>query len=539
MKKEITAYTPATWDQMVCRTADNIPCYIAYVTAKDLRYRYVNQKFESSFSKPCEEIIGSHIIDIIGQSNYEVALPFIEKVKSGNSVSYVNSFGLAEGRRWIKVSYAPDFGGAGEVVGIFIHCYDVTEHHQAVEKQQEMEKALIDRGDGLEKTVNERTEQLRLINQQLAKAEERYRTIADFAYDWETWEGPDGEMRYVSPSCERISGYTAQEFTKDPSLLRKIILPKDLSIWDRHIDRRQEKKIHELGPAVEFRIRRKDGSVRWIQHQCQPVMGEDGRYRGIRGSNRDTTRRRELEEEGARQRAELAHVSRVSALGELTASIAHELNQPLAAILCNAQAAQRFLTADPPDLNEVNSAISDIVSDERRADQVIRRLRKLLKRGDLEQEALDVNDVAREIVAVLVNEATNSNVVIQLNLAVELPRIIGDRIQLEQVVLNLAVNAVDALRNVSASERRVSITTGHLDSYLHIDVTDTGPGLPTEIEEDIFKPFVTTKDSGLGIGLSICKTIVEAHGGRLEGKNRDEGGALFRVTLPIAKEDTR
>ncbi|MCP4675031.1 MAG: PAS domain S-box protein, partial [Deltaproteobacteria bacterium] len=363
MKKKTAAPESANCDQMVCRTVDNIPCYIAYVTTKDLRYRYVNQFFETSFSKPREEIIGSHVVDIIGQSKYDYALPFIEEVKKGNPVSYINTFDFAEGRRWIRVTYAPDFDEAGEVVGIFVHSYDVSDRQRAIEKQKEAEQALIDRGEQLEKTVAERTRQLRRINLQLAEAEARYRTVADFTYDWETWEGPDGDMLYVSPSCERISGYPAREFIDDPARFRKIIEPEDRSVWDMHLTRRREKSIHETGPNVEFRIRRKDGGVRWIQHQCQPVRSKDGRYQGIRGSNRDVTHHKQLEAESSRQQAELAHISRVSALNELTASVAHELNQPLSAILCNAQAAQRFLAQSPPDMGEVNNAIEDIISD--------------------------------------------------------------------------------------------------------------------------------------------------------------------------------
>ncbi len=505
MKKKPADKKPVDCDQMVCRTADNIPCYIAYVSAKDLRYRYVNHLFETSFSRPSEEIVGSHVKDIIGQSNYDFALPYIEEVKKGKTVSYINTFGLAEGKRWVKVTYAPDFDEAGEVVGIFVHSFDVSE-------------------------------QLRSTNQQLAEAEERYRTVADFTYDWETWEGQDGDMLYVSPSCERISGYSAQEIMDDPALLRSIILPEDVKVWDAHIDRRREERINVHGPVVEFRIRRKDGSVRWINHQCQPVMSKDGEYRGIRGSNRDVTHHKELMDETSRQQAELAHISRVSALNELTASIAHELNQPLAAILCNAQAAQRFMGANPPNLDEVGGAIADIISDERRADQVIKRLRKLLKRGEAEREMLDLNDLVCEVLAILANEATNSNVIMELIAAKDMPSILGDRIQLEQVILNLVTNAIDALRD-SEEDRRVSLSTSHSDSTVTIRVRDRGPGLPTSIEEDIFKPFVTTKEKGLGIGLSLCKTIAESHGGFIEGKNNEGGGACFTLALPIANEN--
>ncbi|MCP4680686.1 MAG: PAS domain S-box protein [Deltaproteobacteria bacterium] len=246
---------------------------------------------------------------------------------------------------------------------------------------------------------------------------------------------------------------------------------------------------------------------------------------------------RNIKAASAQQQSELAHISRVAALNELTGSIAHELNQPLAAILCNAQAAQRFMNADPPDLDEVGGAIADIVADERRADLVIKRLRKLLKRDTSEQLLLNVNDLVHEVLAVTTNEAINANVTIALDAARVSPMIEGDRIQIEQVLINLIINGIDALRDEPTSERRVMITTSCSNKTVKIDISDTGPGLSETLKESLFQPFVTTKEKGLGIGLSICRTIVEAHKGSIIGKNQSEGGALFRVTFPAAKEN--
>jgi PAS domain S-box-containing protein len=225
--------------------------------------------------------------------------------------------------------------------------------------------------DELERRVAERTAELAASNRQLnseieerkhaeenLKATElRYRTVADFTYDWEYWTNIDGALEYVSPSCERISGYSVHDFKENPALFGEIIVPEDKKSWDAHTLRSEE----GLKPEeIQFRIQRKDRELRWIEHACQPVTDPQGAHLGLRASNRDITERKHAELDAQRHRAELTHVSRIPTLGELSASLAHELNQPLTAILSNAQAARRFLTGDPADPDEVNEILSDI-----------------------------------------------------------------------------------------------------------------------------------------------------------------------------------
>ena len=368
----------------------------------------------------------------------------------------------------------------------------------------------------------------------LRNVEQHYRTMADFTYDWEYWERPEGKIEYVSPSCERITGYRPQEFIDEPGLLGEIVHPEDSNVWAKH--RGEAHK--ELKPRhVEFRILRSDGDVRWIDHACQPVTTDEGEFLGFRASNRDITMRKQTEEETRKLREHLAHVTRVATLGELSASLAHELNQPLAAILSNAQAAQRFLDKEEPSVDDVREALADIIGDGRRAGEIIRRLRALLGKGDLQRAPLDVDEIVRETVSVMRSEAIVKNISLNVFLADDLPLVSGDRVQLQQVILNLMINAVEAMRDVAADEREISIRTSREDSErIEIAVEDRGVGIDQYHMERMFEPLFTTKDNGLGMGLSICRSIVEAHGGRLWAGNNPERGATFHVVLPAGKE---
>ena len=377
------------------------------------------------------------------------------------------------------------------------------------------------------------TEQ-RHVERSLREAELRYRTVAEFTHDWEYWEGADGTMQYVSPSCEGVTGYTPQELVDDPGLLEAMVHPDDSGIWANH----RCEVFKELKPRhAEFRILRKDGNVRWIEHACQPVTTEDGVFLGFRASNRDITIRKEREAEARELREQLAHVTRASSLGALSAALAHELNQPLAAILSNAQAAQRFLAAEEPSIDDVREALADIVADDRRAGEIIRRLRSLLQRGDREESLVNVNDVVDETVSMLRSEAIIEGVSIKTDLAESLPPVLGDRVQLQQVFLNLMINAVEAMRDVAVDEREISVRTLDKDAErMEIAVEDRGVGLGEETVERMFEPLFTTKDHGLGMGLSICRSIVEAHGGQMWADNNPERGATFHVVLPAGEE---
>ena len=249
--------------------------------------------------------------------------------------------------------------------------------------------------------------------------------------------------------------------------------------------------------------------------------------------------RRQLELEAQRLRQDLAHIGRISAVGELTASLAHDLSQPLAAILSNAQAARRLLAADPVNLEEITQILGDIVEDDKRAGAVIHRLRALLKKGNFERVSLDLNEIVSEVARLVRSDAVIRNVAMSVELAEGLPRVRGDRVQLQQVVLNLVMNGLEAMREPQTGDRKLVIrTTGNGATIVAVAVEDSGAGIEKEHEEKIFQPLYTTKVDGLGMGLAIARTIVEAHGGQLGARSNAHGGATFRFALPVARDET-
>jgi signal transduction histidine kinase len=244
--------------------------------------------------------------------------------------------------------------------------------------------------------------------------------------------------------------------------------------------------------------------------------------------------RKQGEVEAQRLRQDLTHIGRVSALGELAASLAHELNQPLTAILSNAQAAQRLLAVDAANLEEVREILKDIVSDDKRAGDIIRRLGGLIKKGDLEFVRLDLNEIVGEVAWLVRSDVVLRNVSLRLEFAGGLPRVRGDRVQLQQVVLNLVLNGLDAMRESSTGDRTLVIrTVREGPAVVAVAVQDAGIGIDETLGSRMFQPLYTTKAEGLGMGLAIARTIVDAHGGRLEATNNVDGGATFRFTLPV------
>ncbi|MEI8041639.1 MAG: ATP-binding protein [Verrucomicrobiota bacterium] len=407
------------------------------------------------------------------------------------------------------------------------------------------EGALLQAHQKLELRVKERTAELReanehlrreievrqLAEQQLSEAELRYRTVADFAYDWEYWRSPEGLLLYCSPSCERITGYGTAELVANPDLMAQMIHPQDRNSWQQHGCETMAEPGHR---SITFRIHRKDGKMCWIDHFCQPVIGSQGEVQGVRGSNRDVTGRKDAEMEAQKLRNDLAHVGRVTAAGQLTASLAHELNQPLAAIRCNADTARRLLVADPPDVAEAREALADIADDSARAGAVIQRVRALFKRTDGDRSVLQVNDLILDTLDLLRREFVLKSVAAQAQLDPELPRVLGNRIELQQVLLNLLSNAIDALSACDPGLRHLRIATSREGAgEIRISVSDSGPGIQVESISRLFEPFFTTKADGIGIGLSISQSIIEAHGGDLQAINNPDRGATSWVILPI------
>jgi C4-dicarboxylate-specific signal transduction histidine kinase len=242
---------------------------------------------------------------------------------------------------------------------------------------------------------------------------------------------------------------------------------------------------------------------------------------------------RESERRYREVEAELAHANRVATMGQLTASIAHEVNQPIAATATNAQAALRWLHAQPPNVDEVGQSLGKIVKDAGRAGDVLGRIRNLVRKAPPRKEPVDINEAIREVIELTCGEASKSGASVQTQLADGLPFIEGDRVELQQVLLNLIINALEAMSGVSDGARQLVVSTGKADSdCVLVTVRDSGPGFPSQSAEHIFAPFYTTKPTGLGMGLSICRSIIDAHGGRLWASANAPRGAVVQFAVP-------
>jgi len=287
---------------------------------------------------------------------------------------------------------------------------------------------------------------------------------------------------------------------------------------------------------TEYRIIRPDGSVRWIAGRGRTIPAAEDAPARILGVSMDITRQKQAAAEAQLQREELAHLSRVATLSALSGSLAHELGQPLGSILNNAQAGERFVSQDAPDLVEVRAIFGDILSANRRAAEIIERLRTMLRRGEVVLQPVNVHESLEELLRLTRGDLITRGVSVTNLVSGYVPPAMTDRVQLQQVLLNLIVNACDAMKSNRPEDRNLTLTTSVAQNEVHIGVLDTGDGLPEDIET-LFNPFYTTKADGLGMGLSICRTLVTSHGGRLWAERRAVGGAAFYVALPLATRE--
>lgn len=249
---------------------------------------------------------------------------------------------------------------------------------------------------------------------------------------------------------------------------------------------------------------------------------------------RDITETRKAAEALQRAHAELIHLSRVTTMGELVASIAHEVNQPITAVVTNGNAARRWLAQQPPRLDEVQDALDHIVRDATRAGEIIGRTRALVQKEQPRPERLSINEVARSVLNLLDKEIRGNSLQVKISLD-DLPPIRGDRVQLQQVLMNLIINAIEAMSDVPGSSRNLEICGTHDNEYIRVEVHDSGPGIAPESADQLFNPFFSTKPNGLGMGLAISRSIIESHGGRL-WTNANNGEGILNFTLPSAGE---
>jgi PAS domain S-box-containing protein len=284
-----------------------------------------------------------------------------------------------------------------------------------------------------------------------------------------------------------------------------------------------------------YRIILPDGSIKYITSVAHPILNDSGQVIEFVGTVIDVTERKKAEEarEALREtQAALARVSRVNTMGELTASLAHEVNQPIAAASTNANTCLRWLAADTPNIEEAREAAMRIVTDVKRAGEIISRIRQLFQKGSSEREFVDINEIIREMIFLLRGETTRYNIVVRTDLAADLPRVMADRVQLQQVLMNLMINSVEAMKGVDGPRELSIKLQSAKDAQLMLSVSDTGVGLPQHQADQIFHPFFTTKGDGTGMGLRISRSIIESHGGRLWAADNSPRGASFCFTLP-------
>jgi C4-dicarboxylate-specific signal transduction histidine kinase len=286
-----------------------------------------------------------------------------------------------------------------------------------------------------------------------------------------------------------------------------------------------------------YRLLMPDGSVKYVHATAHAVKEESSGVTFV-GAVTDITARKRAEEELHEAQANLAHVTRVTALGELTASIAHEVNQPLAAVVTNAQACLRWLNRDVPNLDEARGAVESIIKDGNRAGEVIRRIRAFVNKTPTHKVPLQINGVVHEVITLVQHELLSHRVWLRMELAPGLPPVVADRVQLQQVILNLVVNGIEAMQSLTDRPRELVIRTQQDEAnQIVVSVKDCGIGIAAENADRLFNAFFTTKASGMGMGLSICRSIVDAHGGRLSASGNAGPGAMFQFSLPLHPED--
>lgn len=455
---------------------------------------------------------------------------------------------LADGRENASEIHEPRLGGdflvtttplaneKGQHLGVVHVARDISVRKRAEEAlaraNERLEREVLERTAELRKTIEALESEIRMrkeTEQRITEAEFRYRTVANFTHDWEYWRDPQGALLYCSPSCLRITGWTAEELSATPALLSQMVHLDDLQSWKQH-ERDSLATRHSL--SLQFRIVRKDGVIRWIEHACVAVFGPAGQYWGVRAGNRDITDRKHTDMVMQQLRQELAQASRITMAGQLAAAIAHELNQPLGAILCNAQSAEKLLNRQNPDLVEALNTLKDIRTDSQRAGAVIHRLRALYQNAAKDRSRLLLNEVVRETIALLNSEFALRGVTVRLDLDPGVPHVLGNATELQQVFVNLILNALEAMVSCPPGKRHLDLATADAGDWVSFSITDSGPGIAPENLHLLFKPFFSSKSKGMGMGLAICQTIIEAHGGRLSAHHDPAGGAIFRFTLP-------
>ena len=436
-----------------------------------------------------------------------------EHIATGESFELEQRLRKADGEyRWHRIRRVPLRGETGEVIKWYAIAFDIDDRKRTEEA-------------------------LRQSEAELARARHELQLIIDTVPVLVLRHRADGIIDYVNEVGRTYSGLTTTKWTTRTSIItHPDDIPRLEAAWDAAL-------VTGEPFESEVRLRRADGEYRWFVTRRVPLR-RNGHVIAWYAATYDIEDRKRAESELIESerrfreaQMELAHASRVVTMGQFTASIAHEVNQPLAALLTNAETALRWLARQPPNLEKAESSIERVIDDGKRAADIVSRIRDFSRKAPVRKDSLEVNAAIPEVLGLTRVAMSDHGVLAKTQLSVGLPFVLGDRVQLQQVILNLIMNAIEAMSEVSDGSRELRISTREVDSSsVLVAVSDSGPGLPPASVARIFEAFHTTKASGLGIGLSICRSIVEAHGGRLWATPNEPRGAVFCIRLPIEEQ---
>jgi PAS domain S-box-containing protein len=378
-------------------------------------------------------------------------------------------------------------------------------------------------------TNNDITERKR-AEMELRKSEEQWRDVFENNPTMYFMVDGAGTVLSVNPFGAQQLGYTVDELVGQSVLNVFCDSDREAIRWN------VANCLEHLGQSLSWEVRkvRKDGTVLWVRETAKAVPRVDGPIVLI--ACEDMTEHKRAEDALRRAQADLEHVTRVTTMGELTASLAHEVNQPITAAVTNANTCLRWLAGDTPNLEEAREAASRIVKDGTRAAEIISRIRLLFKKGSSQHELVDVNEIIGEMIVLLRGETARYSISVRTELAADLPQVMGDHVQLQQVMMNLFINSIDAMKDVDGRRELIIKSQRAENQRLMVSVSDTGVGLPPQQGEQIFNAFFTTKPHGTGMGLRISRSIIESHGGRLWAADNSSRGATFCFTLPTKVE---
>ncbi len=472
---------------------ENIPVIIAF-RGQDRRIEMVNPEFERAMGWTLKEIRGQNL-DI-----YAVFFPDPDYRQMVLDLIAVST------GEWNDLKVSVKDGRVIDVATTFVRLSDGSTL-------------------GIGRDVTERNR----AEAELRESEARFRLVADSAPVMIWMSGTDRLCTYFNKPWLDFTGRSIDQELGNG--WTEGVEPEDLQ---RCLDTYTQAFDRRAAFRMEYRLRRHDGEYRWVSDIGVPRFNPDGSFAGYIGSCIDVTEQKRAEEQLRQAQEDLARVTRVVAMGELAATIAHEVNQPLTAIVTNANFSLRQLEGAIPHPNELRAAIAEIVNDGTRASAVISRIRGLLAKATSRTTDLDINQIIQDVTLLLRNEFTRYRVLLRTHLATDLPLVPGDAVQLQQVLINLIMNAIEAVRTITDRQRELIIKSAIHPEGVLVQVQDSGTGLSPECVDRIFEPFFTTKPEGVGMGLSISRSIIDAHGGRLWVTPGSEYGAIFQFTVPIA-----